>query len=99
MPPGVKIAQSKRFNDSQDPCKILVATDAVGMGLNLSIRRIIFYSLMKPQMKELDESEKKTVDDVLTNNYAFQSDNANQRKLSCISTSQALQIAGRAGRY
>ncbi len=31
MPPAVKIAQSKRFNDPNDPCKILVATDAIGM--------------------------------------------------------------------
>lgn len=32
---GTKLAQSKKFNDPDDPCKILVATDAIGMGLNL----------------------------------------------------------------
>lgn len=43
MPPGVKLAQAARFNDPNDKCKILVATDAIGMGLNLNIRRVIFY--------------------------------------------------------
>lgn len=32
---GTKLAQAKKFNDPDDPCKILVATDAIGMGLNL----------------------------------------------------------------
>jgi ATP-dependent RNA helicase SUPV3L1/SUV3 len=33
--PGTKLAQARKFNDPNDPCKILVATDAIGMGLNL----------------------------------------------------------------
>ena len=32
---GAKYAQAERFNDPDDSCKILVATDAIGMGLNL----------------------------------------------------------------
>lgn len=32
---GTKLSQAKKFNDPDDPCKILVATDAIGMGLNL----------------------------------------------------------------
>lgn len=32
---GTKLEQAKKFNDPDDPCKILVATDAIGMGLNL----------------------------------------------------------------
>lgn len=32
---GTKLFQAKKFNDPDDPCKILVATDAIGMGLNL----------------------------------------------------------------
>lgn len=47
LPPETKIAQASRFNDPNDPCKVLVATDAIGMGLNLNIRRVIFYSLSK----------------------------------------------------
>ncbi|XP_072534496.1 ATP-dependent RNA helicase SUPV3L1, mitochondrial [Salminus brasiliensis] len=76
LPPGTKLAQAKKFNDQDDPCKILVATDAIGMGLNLSIRRIIFNSLVKHNVNEKGEKE-----------------------LSTITTSQALQIAGRAGRF
>lgn len=75
LPPGAKTAQCKKFNQQED-CKVMVATDAIGMGLNLSIGRIIFYSLMK------------TTNDAKGN-----------RSLEYLSTSQCLQIAGRAGRY
>ncbi|XP_071090301.1 ATP-dependent RNA helicase SUV3 homolog, mitochondrial-like [Haliotis cracherodii] len=76
LPPGTKLAQSKKFNDPDDPCNIMVATDAIGMGLNLAIKRIIFYTMIKPHMNEEGEMEMKV-----------------------ISTSQTLQIAGRAGRF
>lgn len=76
LPPGTKLAQAKKFNDPDDPCKIMVATDAIGMGLNLSIKRIIFNSLMKPSVNEKGEKE-----------------------MDRITTSQALQISGRAGRF
>ena len=32
---GTKLAQARKFNDPADPCKIMVSTDAIGMGLNL----------------------------------------------------------------
>ena len=35
LPPGTKLAQAAKFNDPNHTCKILVATDAIGMGLNL----------------------------------------------------------------
>ncbi|XP_078079784.1 ATP-dependent RNA helicase SUPV3L1, mitochondrial isoform X2 [Mustelus asterias] len=76
LPPGTKLAQAKKFNDPEDSCKIMVATDAIGMGLNLSIKRIIFNSLVKPSINEKGEKE-----------------------MDRITTSQALQIAGRAGRF
>ncbi|KAI4462122.1 atp-dependent rna and dna helicase [Holotrichia oblita] len=76
LPPGTKLAQAAKFNDVNSSCKILVATDAIGMGLNLSIKRIIFHSLIKPVINEKGE-----------------------REMDTISVSQALQIAGRAGRY
>ncbi|WKX96045.1 hypothetical protein Q1695_012480 [Nippostrongylus brasiliensis] len=44
LPPGTKLAQAAKFNDVNDPCNVLVATDAIGMGLNLNIRRIILAS-------------------------------------------------------
>ncbi|RNA39537.1 ATP-dependent RNA helicase mitochondrial, partial [Brachionus plicatilis] len=83
MPPGVKLAQAARFNDPDDRCKILVATDAIGMGLNLNIRRIIFYSLRKVQQKE----------------NKHDADGKDASEIENITTSQALQIAGRAGRF
>ncbi|GFR98358.1 ATP-dependent RNA helicase SUV3 homolog, mitochondrial-like Protein [Elysia marginata] len=76
LPPSTKIAQSMKFNDTSNACKVMVATDAIGMGLNLAIKRIVFYSVMKPMMNDKGEIE-----------------------MDLISTSQALQIAGRAGRY
>ncbi|KAG7305200.1 RNA helicase [Plutella xylostella] len=76
LPPGTKLAQANKFNDPENSCKVMVATDAIGLGINLSIRRIIFYSLVKPVVNEDGDKEK-----------------------DVISISQALQIAGRAGRY
>lgn len=61
LPPGTKLAQAAKFNDVENPCKVLVATDAIGMGLNLSIRRIIFYTLMKPTINEKGEKEMDTI--------------------------------------
>lgn len=76
LPPGTKLAQARNFNDPEHDCSVLVATDAIGMGLNLSIKRIIFNSLIKPNVNEKGEKE-----------------------MEPITTSQALQIAGRAGRF
>ncbi|XP_078037035.1 suv3 RNA helicase isoform X5 [Augochlora pura] len=57
LPPGTKLAQAARFNDPNDPCKILVATNAIGMGLNLHIRRVIFYSVCQPTVNEKGDKE------------------------------------------
>jgi ATP-dependent RNA helicase SUPV3L1/SUV3 len=43
--PEVRRAESRRFRDGEAPT--LVATDAIGMGLNLPIRRVVFSSLVK----------------------------------------------------
>jgi len=76
LPPNTKLAMANKFNDPNDSCKILVATDAIGMGLNLNIRRVIFNTVTKIQLTEDGNKEN-----------------------DLISVSQALQIAGRAGRY
>jgi ATP-dependent RNA helicase SUPV3L1/SUV3 len=76
LPPNAKLAMAKKFNDPVDPCRVMVATDAVGMGLNLNIRRMVFYSVNKMQLTKEGE-----------------------REVNLISVSQALQIAGRAGRF
>lgn len=57
LPPGTKLAQAAKFNDPKNSCKVLVATNAIGMGLNLHIRRIIFYSLIQPTVNEKGEKE------------------------------------------
>ncbi|EEB12247.1 ATP-dependent RNA helicase SUV3, putative [Pediculus humanus corporis] len=76
LPPGTKYAECNKFNDPNNVFNILVSTDAIGMGLNLEIRRVVFYSLEKPVMNDNGIIE-----------------------IVPISVSQALQIAGRAGRY
>lgn len=45
LSPEVRRTESKRFNSGQ--ADILVATDAIGMGLNLPIRRVIFSHIYK----------------------------------------------------
>ncbi|XP_076101980.1 ATP-dependent RNA helicase SUV3 homolog, mitochondrial-like [Mytilus galloprovincialis] len=62
LPPGAKLAQAARFNDPNDPCKVMVATDAIGMGLNLAIKRVIFYSLTKPTIMDNGQVEIDVVD-------------------------------------
>lgn len=45
LSPEVRRAEAARFNNGD--ADILIATDAIGMGLNLSIRRVIFSTLRK----------------------------------------------------
>lgn len=47
LPPLTRTEQARRFNDQESGFDILVASDAVGMGLNLNIKRIIFNSMYK----------------------------------------------------
>jgi len=42
LPPRARHQQAQLFNDKNSEYDILVASDAIGMGLNLNIRRIIF---------------------------------------------------------
>lgn len=47
LPAEVRVQQAQLFNDPKSKYDILVATDAIGYGLNLSIRRIIFWRISK----------------------------------------------------
>jgi len=47
LPPDVRRDQAALFNDPASGYDVLVASDAIGMGLNLQIRRIVFRSLRK----------------------------------------------------
>eukprot|EP01084_Bolivina_argentea_P251903 422678_1 len=71
LPPENRRTQAKLFNNPNTGYDILISSDAIGMGLNLNIRRIIFYSV----------------------------DKFNGFKKVKLTTTEILQIAGRAGRY
>lgn len=45
LPPKTRQQQAQTFNDPESGYDILVASDAIGMGLNLNIGRIIFSTL------------------------------------------------------
>lgn len=47
LPPETRAQQAALFNDPNNDYDFLVASDAVGMGLNLSIKRIIFEATSK----------------------------------------------------
>jgi len=58
LPPEVRKREAARF--AQGETEVLVATDAIGMGLNLPIRRVLFSTLTKFDGvgdRTLDESE------------------------------------------
>lgn len=47
LPPETRARQARLFNDPNNDYDYLVASDAIGMGLNLDIKRIIFESTWK----------------------------------------------------
>ncbi|KAK5098389.1 RNA helicase [Lithohypha guttulata] len=47
LPPETRAQQADLFNDPDNDYDFLVASDAIGMGLNLSVKRIIFSSTSK----------------------------------------------------
>ncbi|WOK91573.1 ATP-dependent RNA helicase SUV3, mitochondrial isoform X1 [Canna indica] len=47
LPPETRTKQAKMFNDESSEFDVLVASDAIGMGLNLNISRIIFSTMKK----------------------------------------------------
>ncbi len=47
LPPESRRHSAAVFNASNHPCDVLVASDAIGMGLNLAVQRVIFSSLTK----------------------------------------------------
>ncbi|KAG4185266.1 hypothetical protein ERO13_A09G217900v2 [Gossypium hirsutum] len=47
LPPETRTRQARMFNDASSEFDVLVASDAIGMGLNLNISRIIFSTMKK----------------------------------------------------
>ena len=64
LPPETRAQQANLFNDPNNDYDYLVASDAIGMGLNLSIKRIIFESTSKhngQKFSQMGESEIKQI--------------------------------------
>ncbi|KAF7353860.1 ATP-dependent RNA helicase [Mycena venus] len=47
LPPEIRSEQAALFNDPDSGYDVLIGSDAIGMGLNLKIRRVIFESVSK----------------------------------------------------
>ncbi|KAK5991504.1 ATP-dependent RNA helicase suv3 [Cladobotryum mycophilum] len=47
LPPEVRVQQAALFNDPNNDYDFIVASDAIGMGLNLEIRRVVMDSVTK----------------------------------------------------
>ena len=47
LPPETRSTQARLFNEDNTGYDVLVASDAIGMGLNLNIRRIVFHTTVK----------------------------------------------------
>ncbi|EJU05849.1 P-loop containing nucleoside triphosphate hydrolase protein, partial [Dacryopinax primogenitus] len=64
MPPEVRNQQARIFNDPGSSLNVLVASDAIGMGLNLKIKRVIFHRMTKwngTEVVELSPSQAKQI--------------------------------------
>ncbi|KMZ66772.1 ATP-dependent RNA helicase, mitochondrial (SUV3) [Zostera marina] len=64
LPPETRTRQTIMFNDESSAFDVLVASDAIGMGLNLNISRIIFSTMKKfdgISTRELTISEVKQI--------------------------------------
>ncbi|KAI0853004.1 P-loop containing nucleoside triphosphate hydrolase protein [Daldinia vernicosa] len=64
LPPEIRAQQAALFNDPDNDYDFLVASDAIGMGLNLEIKRIIFeqtHKRTKTSYRQISVSEIKQI--------------------------------------
>jgi ATP-dependent RNA helicase SUPV3L1/SUV3 len=64
LPPESRRSQATLFNTPGSGVQVLVASDAVGMGLNLNIKRVVFATMRKfdgEGMRELQPREVKQI--------------------------------------
>ena len=64
LPPETRREQARRFNDPAASQQVLIASDAIGMGLNLNIQRIVFASAHKfdgVKVRPLEPTEVKQI--------------------------------------
>jgi ATP-dependent RNA helicase SUPV3L1/SUV3 len=52
LPAETRRAQARKFNDPDSDAKVLIASDAIGMGLNFNIRRVVFLGLEKKHARK-----------------------------------------------
>lgn len=56
LPPETRSLQARLFNDEGTGFDVLVASDAIGMGLNLNIKRVVFHTTVKRGSKVANAS-------------------------------------------
>ena len=64
LPPEARSRQAELFNKEDSGYDVLIASDAIGMGLNLNIKRVIFTTMSKydgVQMRPLESAEVKQI--------------------------------------
>ncbi|CAK5279125.1 unnamed protein product [Mycena citricolor] len=65
LPPEIRAQQAALFNDPDSGYDVLIGSDAIGMGLNLKIRRVIFETVHKFEglngMRQLSDSQMKQI--------------------------------------
>lgn len=114
LPPETRRQQARLFNDEGSGFDVLVASDAVGMGLNLNIRRVIFFEMKKAsdKVRGFDLTRpppaRASPDDNDLGLWPSQREELKPESFEIpqtsgrrewLSVSQAKQIAGRAGRH
>jgi hypothetical protein len=57
LPYETKLVQTKKFNNPDHPCKVLIATDSINIKLYLNIGRVIFNSVIKPTINKKGKKE------------------------------------------
>ncbi|GMH80971.1 hypothetical protein TL16_g08776 [Triparma laevis f. inornata] len=105
LPPESRAQQAKLFNDPDSEYKVLVASDAVGLGLNLNVRRVVFHTMFKGgrgKVEQLGHSLVKQVSElvvVVASFLVFANVVASFLVFAnVVASSLVSQIAGRAGR-
>ena len=92
LPPEVRRRQARLFNDPENEYSVMVASDAVGMGLNLNIGRVIFNSLHKREFTGSSSGGSSS------SSGSKSGGGGGGKQFVPVSTSAVKQIAGRAGR-
>ena len=64
LPPETRSRQAELFNERSSGYDVLIASDAIGMGLNLNIKRVIFTTMSKfdgVELRPLESAEAKQI--------------------------------------